>query len=521
MFENNNTWPVVLARQLVERVQRNPPAKGFVLFETGYGPSGLPHIGTFGEVLRTTMVRYAFMQMSSVPTRLYCVSDDMDGLRKVPTNVPNQEMLRQYIDMPLTKVPDPFGEYDSFGAHNNARLQAFLNSFGFEYEFKSSTACYASGVFDDTLKLICEKYEPIMDVMLANLRDERRQTYSPFLPICPHTGKVLQVRMESVDAKNHTVTYKDPKTQDMITLPVTGGHCKLQWKIDWPMRWCAFDVDFEMCGKDLIDSVRIGSEIAKILGQNVPVNDFTELFLDENGQKISKSKGNGITIEGWLDFAPKESLAYYMFQNPKRAKRLYFDVIPKACDEYIDCLARYHEEDEVKRLANPVWHVHSGNPPRYETTQITFSILLNLASICNAETKEILWAFVNRYDVDAIPETMPFLDNMIDCALKYYKEFIIKKFRAPTEQERTALLDLAMELHKFPAHTSAADIQYCVFEVGKKHGFTDLKLWFQALYQVLLGQDTGPRMGTFISIYGLQETQQLIAMKTSDHSNSN
>ncbi len=510
MFTNNNTWPFVLARQIIERIEKTPPTKGYVLFETGYGPSGLPHIGTFGEVLRTTMVRYAFMQLSSIPSRLYCVSDDMDGLRKVPDNVPNQELLRKYIDFPLTKVPDPFGEFNSFGEHNNTRLCNFLDSFGFDYEFKSATECYKTGIFDETLKLICQHYDKIMDIMMVNLRDERRQTYSPFLPICQRTGKILQVKMESVDPKNHTVTYKDPEINELITIPVTGGHCKLQWKIDWPMRWKAFDVDFEMYGKDLIDSVRIGREICQIIECNPPCGDFAELFLDQDGQKISKSKGNGITIEGWLNYAPKESLAYYMFQNPKRAKRLYFDVIPKACDEYVDCLARYHNEDDDKRSLNPVWHIHSGNPPKYETSQITFSILLNLASICNAETKEILWSFVKRYDEDASPESMPFLDEMISCALKYYKDFIIKRFRSPTEQERKALLELAEELAQFPGHSQPQDIQHCVFEVGKKHGFTDLKLWFQALYQILLGQETGPRMGTFISIYGIQETRQLI-----------
>jgi len=507
-------WPFEEARRLLARYAAAPPEKGYVLFETGYGPSGLPHIGTFGEVARTTMVRRAFELMSDIPTRLFCFSDDMDGLRKVPDNVPNPELLRAALGQPLTKVPDPFGTHDSFGAHNNARLRAFLDGFGFEYEFQSATDWYTSGRFDETLLRVLERYDQLMELLLPTLGEERQRTYSPFLPISPATGRVLQVPILERDPSRGTVVFEDEDGRK-AEVPVTGGHCKLQWKPDWAMRWVALGVDYEMSGKDLIPSVELGGKIARILGARPPEGFTYELFLDENGQKISKSKGNGLTMEEWLRYGPPESLALYMFQKPKAAKRLFFDVIPRAVDEYLSFAEKYADEPEDRRLENPVRHVHGGPPPEAlgGRGHLTYGILLNLASVASAETPAAMWGFISRYAPGLTPETAPFLDRLVGYALTYYRDFVepAKTYRAPTGQERAAIADLDARLAALPADAAAEDIQALVFEVGKAHGFAELRAWFQALYEVLLGQSTGPRMGSFVALYGVAETRALIA----------
>lgn len=514
LFHHAKAWPFEEARRILNRIHHKKPEKGYVLLETGYGPSGLPHIGTFGEVARTSMVRHAFEQMSDIPTRLFSFSDDMDGLRKVPDNVPNQDMLREHLGKPLTKIPDPYEQYESFGHHNNAMLRRFLDSFGFEYEFQSSTDWYKSGQFDDTLRLVLQHYDAIMTIMLPTLREERRQTYSPFLPICPRTGIVLQVPMVETHPNRDTVVYSDPDTGQLIEVPITGGHCKLQWKVDWGMRWRAFDVDYEMSGKDLIDSVKLSSQICRVLGGRAPENLTYELFLDEQGQKISKSKGNGLTIDEWLTYAPWESLAYYMYQAPKKAKRLYFDVIPKAVDEYLSWVTKYPTQASAEQLENPSYHIHKSAPPLNESG-LSFSILLNLASVCNAEDDSILWGFVQRYMPTATPDSMPFLKRLIHHALVYYQDFVKpqKVYRAPTDKERAALNDLRTNLATLSDSTSPEDIQACVFEVGKTHQFSDLRSWFGTLYEVLLGQAEGPRMGSFIALYGIQNMVTLIDEK--------
>ncbi|HYD30090.1 MAG TPA: lysine--tRNA ligase [Azospirillaceae bacterium] len=507
-------WPFEEARKLVARAKGQAPAKGYVLFETGYGPSGLPHIGTFGEVARTTMVRQAFARMSDIPTRLFAFSDDMDGLRKVPTNIPNQEMVAQHLGKPLTKVPDPFGEYESFGHHNNAMLRRFLDRFGFEYEFQSSTDWYMSGRFDEALLKVLRHYDEIMAVMLPTLGEERRQTYSPFLPVSPTTGKVLQVPVLERNADAGTIVFEDEDGKK-TEVPVTGGHVKLQWKPDWGMRWYALGVDYEMAGKDLISSVDLAGKICRILGGRPPEGFNYELFLDDKGEKISKTKGNGLSIDEWLHYAPPESLALYMFQKPKTAKRLYFDVIPRAVDEYLTFAEKLPtEEDPARKLENPAWHIHNGNPPPARSP-ISFNILLNLAAAANAENKDVMWGFISRYAPEASPETMPFLDRLVGYAVTYYQDQIkpTKRYRAPTDVERAALEDLLARLGKLPAEATAEAIQGEVYEVGKTHPFVELKAWFGALYEVLLGQATGPRMGSFIAIYGLEETKALIREK--------
>ncbi|MGE4218505.1 MAG: lysine--tRNA ligase [Alphaproteobacteria bacterium] len=510
LAETAKAWPFEEARRLLKRYGGKAPEKGYVLFETGYGPSGLPHIGTFGEVMRTTMVRQAFTRLSDIPTRLIAFSDDMDGLRKVPDNVPNKDLLAQHLHKPLTQVPDPFGTHPSFGAHNNARLCAFLDAFGFEYEFVSATDCYTAGRFDAALLRVLECYDAVMEIMLPTLREERRRSYSPFLPICPETGHVLQVPLVATDPKAGTIVYERADGVRVET-PVTGGRCKLQWKPDWAMRWYALGVDYEMSGKDLIDSVTQSSRICRALGGRMPETFTYELFLDERGEKISKSKGNGLTIEDWLTYAPKESLALFMFQKPKAAKRLYFDVIPKAVDEYMAFVAAFPGETAERQVENPVWHIHDGNPPA-ETAPIPFAMLLNLASVCNAEDKAVLWGFIARYVPGATPETQPLLDALAQHAVRYYRDFVkpAKGYRAPDDRERAALGDLTAMLRALPAGTSAEDIQNEVYEVGKRHGFENLRDWFRSLYEVLLGQEQGPRMGSFIALYGVAETVTLI-----------
>ncbi|MGO8867402.1 MAG: lysine--tRNA ligase [Alphaproteobacteria bacterium] len=504
-------WPFEEARKLLVRVDGKPAAKGYVLFETGYGPSGLPHIGTFAEVARTTMVREAFRRLSDLPSRLFAFSDDMDGLRKVPDNVPNREMLAQHLGKPLTSVPDPFGTFPSFGAHNNARLRAFLDAFGFEYEFMSSTECYKSGLFDEALLSVLRHYDAVMEVVLPTLGAERRSTYSPFLPICPRTGIVLQVPMVERKPEAGSVVYRDPATDALVEVPVTGGHCKLQWKVDWAMRWIALGVDYEMSGKDLIDSVKLSSRICRILGAPPPDGFTYELFLDEKGEKISKSRGNGLTIEEWLAYAPPESLSYYMFQRPRAAKRLFFDVIPKSVDEYLTLLEVYPRQSEAERLENPVWHVHHGHPP-YAALPISYGLLLNLASVSNTEDKAVLWGFISRYAPGATPESQPLLDRLVGYALAYFRDFVkpAKRYRAPDAQERAAMEELLAMLERLPPGTGGEAIQTEIYEIGKRHGFANLREWFKALYEVLLGQSQGPRMGSFMALYGIPETAALL-----------
>ena len=514
LARNSNAWPFAEAKALWdERLKAKVPAKGYVLFETGYGPSGLPHIGTFGEVVRTTMVRRAFEALNpGVPTKLFAFSDDMDGLRKVPDNVPNKDIIAPHLGKPLTNIPDPFGTHESFGHHNNARLRAFLDSFGFDYEFKSATTTYKAGEFDTALRRVLEKYDEVIDVIMPTLGPERRATYSPFLPVCAKTGVVLQVPIIARDVAAGTVTYKDDDGKD-VTVPVTGGHCKLQWKVDWAMRWYALDVDYEMSGKDLIDSVKLSGRVCRILGGTPPTNLTYELFLDEEGQKISKSKGNGLSVEDWLKYAPPESLSLYMFQKPKTAKRLFFDVIPKAVDEYLDFLGKFPAETDDAKLNNPVWHIHHGKPPVAEF-HITFGILLNLAGVCNTENPAVLWQFISRYKPEASPTSAPLLDRLVKHALAYYQDFVkpAKVYKKATPEQMPAFVDLRDLLVSFTGEPTPENLQTAVFEIGKKYPsvFPSLRDWFQALYQVLLGQHQGPRMGSFIALYGLKESVALL-----------
>ena len=529
-------WPFEEARKLVKRIEAN--GQKSVLFETGYGPSGLPHIGTFGEVARTSMVRRAFEVLTEgkIATRLIAFSDDMDGLRKVPDNIPNKELVAAHLGKPLTQVPDPFGTHDSFGAHNNARLRAFLDAFGFDYEFASSTEYYKSGRFDAALKHMLERYDAVMQIMLPTFREERAATYSPFLPIHPKTGVVMQVALTGYDAKAGTIDWVDPDSGEAFTTPVTGGHCKLQWKPDWAMRWYALGVDYEMAGKDLIDSVKVSGAIVRALGGKPPEGFNYELFLDDKGQKISKSKGNGLTIEEWLTYASPESLAQFMFQKPTAAKRLHFDVIPRAVDDYLSFLDAYPRQDWKQRLGNPAWHIHAGDPPAAEVlthageskgTAISFAMLLNLAAVANAEDPAVLWGFLRRYAPSVSPQSHPRLDKLVGYAVAYFRDFVrpAKSYRAADDVERDVLQQIDAMLGALPGDASAEAIQTGLYDVARAvpryqdfnaKGATPERPgvsndFFNMLYEVLLGEKRGPRFGSFVALYGVTETRKLIA----------
>ena len=511
----SRAWPFEEARRIIQRLEKlkADPARP-VIFETGYGPSGLPHIGTFGEVARTSMVRHAFKILTEgkYKTRLICFSDDMDGLRKVPDNVPNKDLLAQYLNKPLTQVPDPFEKFESFAHHNNAMLRDFLDRFGFSYEFFSATECYKSGIFDATLLRMLEVYDKVKDIILPTLGPERRATYSPFLPVCPRTGRVLQVPTLERHPERGTIVYVDPETGEHVETPVTGGRVKCQWKADWAMRWTALGVDYEMCGKDLIDSVTLSSKICRALGGVPPENLVYELFLDENGQKISKSKGNGLTIEDWLTYATPQSLSLFMFQKPKSAKKLHFDVIPRAVDDYLQFVTAYPGQGPKEKLDNPVWHIHAGQPPEAELP-ITFALLLNLVAASNADDKAVLWGFIRRHAEGATPDKYPVLDHLAEYAVAYYRDFVRPKkvYRLPDERERQALEVLDAELAQASPDASAEQLQNIVYEVGKTNGFAEnLREWFKSIYEVLLGESQGPRFGSFIELYGIDGTRALI-----------
>jgi lysyl-tRNA synthetase, class I len=530
-----NAWPFEEARKILRRVEAT--GQTAVVFETGYGPSGLPHIGTFGEVARTSMVRHAFRVLTEdkIKTRLIAFSDDMDGLRKVPDNIPNKELVAAHLGKPLTEVPDPFGTHASFGAHNNARLRAFLDHFGFEYEFASATDCYKSGRFDETLLHILARYDQVMAIMLPSFREERAATYSPFLPVHPRTGVVMQVPIERIDSAAGTLGWRDPDTNEIFETPVTGGACKLQWKPDWAMRWYALKVDYEMAGKDLIESVKLSGAILRAIGGRPPEGFNYELFLDENGQKISKSRGNGLTIDEWLAYASPESLSLFMYQKPTAAKRLAFDVIPRTVDDYLSLLDAYPRQKDKERLGNPVWHIHAGAPPPPEVlrgegnqaTTITFGMLLNLAAVSNSEDSQVLWGFLRRYAPDISAATHPRLDRMVAYAVRYFLDFVrpAKHFREPDSIEREALANLAAALAALPPDASAEAIQTTLYDVARKiPRYQDMKAkgataerpgvsndWFAMLYGVLLGESHGPRFGSFVALYGIKETRKLIA----------
>jgi lysyl-tRNA synthetase class 1 len=512
-LDKTNSWPFVEAKKLLRERKKFIERKGKIILQTGYGPSGLPHIGTFGEVARTSMMVNALNQLTDLPKEIITFSDDLDGLRKVPDNVPNQELLKNNLHKPLTQVPDPFEKFNSFGEHNNEMLKIFLNKFDFKYNFKSSTSLYKTGFFNSSLQVILENYQGIMDIIIPTLGKERQKTYSPFLPICPETGVVLEIPVLEIKKDKSKIIF-DNKGKKLES-SIFDGNCKLQWKVDWAMRWYALDIDFEMYGKDLIESAILSSRIIKLLGKSSPSGFAYELFLDEKGEKISKSKGNGITIDQWLDYASPESLSLYMYQNPKRAKKLYNEIVPKAVDEYLEFIEKSKTQSELQLLMNPVWHVHNGDIPKEEII-MTFSMLLNLVETSNADSKELLWKFVKKYKKGISEKNYPIFDNLIGYAIRYFNDVIKlkKNYKKPNEKEKNALLALIKTLENCNDEMTPEDIQTLIYSTGKENGYSEnLRDWFKLIYEVVFGDENGPRMGFFISFFGVNETKQLIKDK--------
>ena len=512
-LDKTNAWPFVEAKKMLRERKTFIEKKGKITLQTGYGPSGLPHIGTFGEVARTSMIVNALKQLTDLPTEIITFSDDMDGLRKVPDNVPNQKLLEENLHKPLTEVPDPFGKFKSFGEHNNEMLKNFLDSFNFNYTFKSSTSLYKSGFFNSTLQLILENYDGIMNIILPTLGKDRQKTYSPFLPVCPESGNVLEIPVIEIDKNNSKIIF-DNKGKN-LEKSILDGNCKLQWKVDWAMRWYALDIDFEMYGKDLIESAILSTKIIKLIGKNNPSGFAYELFLDEKGEKISKSKGNGITIDQWLEYASPESLSLYMYQNPKRAKKLYKEIVPKAVDEYLDFIEKAKKQDELQILMNPVWHVHNGQIPA-ENSIMSFSMLLNLVETSNADSKDLLWKFVKKYKQNIHEKDYLIFDGLVGYAIKYFNDVIKsqKNYKLPDKDEKLALEALIKTLEKCNDQMSPEDIQTLIYSTGKENGYSEnLRDWFKLIYQVIFGDENGPRMGFFISFFGVNETKELIMKK--------
>ena len=512
-LDKTSAWPFVEAKKMLRERKSFIEKKGKITLQTGYGPSGLPHIGTFGEVARTSMMVNALNQLTDLPTEIITFSDDMDGLRKVPENVPNQKLLNDNLHKPLTKVPDPFEKFNSFGEHNNEMLKNFLDSFKFKYNFQSSTALYNSGFFNPTLKIILDNYEGIMNIIIPTLGKERQQTYCPFLPICPDTGHVLEIPLLEIDKEKSRIIFDNKGKK--LEASILDGNCKLQWKVDWAMRWYALDIDFEMYGKDLIESAILSTKIINLIGKKNPSGFAYELFLDEKGEKISKSKGNGITIDQWLNYASPESLSLYMYQNPKRAKKLYNEIVPKAVDDYLDCIEKSKKQNELQLLMNPVWHVHNGNIPN-EDIIMTFSMLLNLVETSNADSKELLWKFVKKYKPDIDEKKFPIFDGLVGYAIKYFNDVIKaqKKYKSPSENEKLALQALVKTLEKCTDEMSPEDIQTLIYSTGKENGYAEnLRDWFKLIYEVVFGDENGPRMGFFISFFGVNETKELLINK--------
>ena len=510
LIQSTSSWPFVEIRKLLKDRKDIIKSKKKIIFQTGYGPSGLPHIGTFGEVARTSMMINALNHIQKIDHELITFSDDMDGLRKVPDNVPNAEILEKNLGKPLTNIPDPFGKFKSFGEHNNEMLKEFLNKFEFNFIFKSSTQNYKKGNFNHSLLRVLEKYDEIMNIILPTLREERRKTYCPFLPICPETGKVLEIPLIGKNEKNGTVIFDNNNKK--LETNILDGNCKLQWKVDWAMRWFTFDVDFEMYGKDLNESAILSGKICRVLGKSPPNGFAYELFLDEKGEKISKSKGNGISIDQWLRYASPESLSLYMYPNPKRAKKLYSEIVPKTVDEYLSLIEKYPNQKEKDQITNPVWHIHNGNPPK-EKIVMPFSMLLNLVGSSNANDKDILWKFINRFHKEIKPKDHPILDNLTEYAINYFKDKVEpnKKFKIPNETEKKSLNNLVKKLEKIDQKLTPEDIQTIIYSVGKENGYADnLRDWFKLIYEVVFGEENGPRMGFFVSFFGLKETIKLI-----------
>jgi lysyl-tRNA synthetase class 1 len=509
------SWPFKEAQTLQKRFKA-PPDKP-VTFETGFGPSGLPHIGTFAEVARTTWVQRAFEHLSGWETRLIAFSDDMDGLRKVPLNMPQPDMLAEHLGKPLCYIPDPFGQDESYSAHMNRKLQEFLDAYGFTYQFQSSQEAYERGDFDEGLAILLQKVEQVRAIILPTLGQDKRADWSPFFPICQKCGRIYSTRVIGYHPEDNTIDYVCDQPigsaagcGDKNTISILGGQVKVGWKVDWALRWYAYDVGYEMYGKDLIDSARLSGQITRLMSKQPPNGFFYEMFLDEEGRKISKSVGKGLTVNGWVSYAPLESLLHYLFQNPRRAKRLFWDVVPKSVDDYLADLRQYPSLDETKKPDQAIWHIFNlgRNVPAYDAG-INFSLVNNLVSALGTDQAELTYEYLKRYD----PSTANHEDmvrDLVQKSINYYRDFILpgKQYRLPTEAERQLLQAARDRLSNFESDDEN-DLQTIPFDIARENDIPPAKV-FQAFYQVVLGQERGPRFGTFARLVGKEKLLLLL-----------
>ena len=505
-------WPFIEAQRIIDRLGKI--GKTSVTAETGYGPSGLPHIGTFGEVARTSFVLQALKTLAPrIDSRIIAFSDDMDGLREVPRNLPNAEMLKEHLGKPLTSIPDPFGKEKSFAHYMNHRLREFLDSFGFEYTFASSTEQYASGVFDEGLRRVMAHYEPISELFKATIAEEKRAAWSPFFPVCENCGRVYSTRVTALDRDNFTVSYacdaplsgKYAACGHIGTASILSGGCKLGWKVDWALRWYSLGIDYEMHGEDLLESARLSSKIVKIIGGEPPELFKYELFLDEKGKKISKKIGNGISIEQWLRFAPVDSLLYIMYMKPQQAKKMGLTILPEIVDQYLELVAGYDGAEDspvpfITRLSK------GGHADKLGSQKIvTYSLIIELILALNHDDPRMVRDYLLKYQPD-IAGNVAYYESLIVNALAYYREVLLpgRTAESADHQLDAAIVVLRDELARRAAagtEPDADELQTAVFQVAKDRD-VKMKDWFRTLYRVFLGQSQGPRIGSFIALLG-------------------
>jgi lysyl-tRNA synthetase class 1 len=522
MPKEPGSWPFIEAQKIAARVKKQDLPDPIV-FETGFGPSGLPHIGTFAEVARTVFVKNAFEHLTGRPAVIYAFCDDMDGLRRVPKNLPNQDRLAEHLGKPLSAIPDPFGCCESYSDHMENELVKLLNHYKFDYQLKSSTREYKSGVFNPGLHLILENAEPIKQIIIPTLKEENRENWSPFFPVCANCGRIYTTRVTGYFPEQDTISYEcvesfgdEFKVQGCghkQETSILDGAVKVGWKVDWALRWFSYQVTYEMYGKDLIDSALQSGRIKRLLGGWPPEGMTYEMFLSEEGKKISKSIGEGLSIDTWLKYAPIESLLYYLFQNPRKQRRLYFDIIPKNVDEYLAELVRYPGLSEKDKSDSVLWQIErSGHDVPVYTSGINFSLINNLISGMGSDNKNLLLDYLKRYD-PKVSENKKTVSDLLDSGLNYFRNFIEpqKKYRKPTREEAEILKELKSRLDQYKGEDED-EIQAMVFDVARDKGIEPPDL-FKTIYQVLLGQDRGPRFGTFTKLIGKDRMKDLIQEK--------
>ncbi|MFH2218432.1 MAG: lysine--tRNA ligase [Pseudomonadota bacterium] len=508
-------WPFKEADKLRKRYTETPNIP--VRFETGFGPSGMPHIGTFAEVARTTWVRHAFEFLTRWPTQLIAFSDDMDGLRKVPLNLPQQEMLTENLGRPLCRIPDPFGECESYSAYMNNKLREFLDSYSFDYTFQSSHEAYTRGDFNDGLSVILQKVEDVKAIILPTMSEAKRANWSPFFPICENCGRINSTQVTGYDIENNAIDYSCEQEEGEVkscghkgTASIFNGKVKVGWKIDWALRWYSYDIGYEMYGKDLIESARLSGKICRLMGKQPPTGLFYELFLDAKGRKISKSVGKGLTIDSWMSYAPLESLLFYIFQNPKQAKRLFWGIVPRSVDDYLSNLIQYRSMDPEDHPESTIWHLFNKGEtvPSYNAA-INFSLINNLISAVGADDIDLILEYLKRYD-SSMEKYGTVIEDLVKKAMNYYRDFILpdKKYRTPTEKEKKMFNALRNELAEYDGDDEN-ELQSLPFNVVRAFDESP-KNFFKMFYEVLFGQERGPRFGTFVRLVGKEKALSLL-----------